>query len=152
MKRKFTFLISVLSVASLALYAQGNYVHRVIVLNEGHYDYINHIQTVPVTVGAFNPATHLYVPFDTIDNARFASHVLVDGSNIYVAADNQLIRYDADSYQRLATATVTGLRKIAVWNNQLLVSRGEYLQTFNSYFQVYDKNNLSFVYELPVSA
>ncbi len=152
MKRKITLVVTAMFIASYALHAQNTYVHRVIVLNEGHYDYVNHIQTVPVTIGAFNPATHAYVVFDTIANARFASHVLVDGTSLYVAADNQLIRYNADTYQKEATATVQGIRKMAVWNNQLLVSRGEYLQTFNSYFQVYDKNSLNFLYALPVSA
>ena len=151
MKRKILLVVLTLLTVPAALSAQSNYVHQVIVLNEGHYDYINQVQTVPVTVGAFNPSSHSYVAFDTIYNARFASHVLVDGASIYVAADNQLIRYNADSYQRIATATVPGIRKLAVWNNQLLVSRGEYLQTYNSYFQVYDKTNLSFLYELPVA-
>lgn len=152
MKRKITLAVLALFTSTLSLHAQGSYVHRVIVLNEGHYDYTNQIQLVPVTVGAYNPSTHSYMVFDTIQNARFASHVLVDGSSIYVAADNQLIRYDADTYQRLATTTVQGIRKVTVWNNQLLVSRGEYLQTFTSYFQVFDKNNLSFQYALPTTA
>ena len=152
MKRKITFITAALLLIAITLQAQFNYVHQLIVVSEGHYDYVNNVQTVPVTVGAYNPSTHSYVPFDTITNARFASHVIVDGSNIFVAADHYLIRYDADNFQRLASVTVPGIRKIAVWNNQILVSRGEYLQTFNSYFQVYDKNNLGLLYELPVSA
>src|SRR6185436_3725776 len=148
MKRKITLLLAFFP---LLLNAQS-YVNRVIILNEGHYDYVNMVQTVPVTVGAYNPVTHQYAAFDTILNARFASHVLVDGSSIYVAADSFLIRYDADTYQRLATATVTGIRKLAVWNNQLLVSRGEYMVTFNSYFRAYDKSTLAFSYELTTAS
>ena len=149
MKRKITLAVFTLFVTFCSA---NDYVHRVIVLNEGHYDYVNMVQTVPVTVGAYNPVSHQYTTFDTIQNARFASDVIVNGSDIFVAADNQLIRYDADSYQRLATASVQGVRKVAVWNNQLLVSRGEYLQTFGSYFQAYDKNDLHFLYELPVAS
>ncbi len=149
MKRKITLAVFTLFVAFCSA---SDYVHKVIVLNEGHYDYIGMVQTVPVTVGAYNPMLHTYTTFDTIFNARFATHVVVSGSDIFVAADNQLIRYDADTYQRMATATVPGIRKISLWNNQLLVSRGEYLQTYSSYFQVYDKGDLHFIYELPVAS
>ena len=72
MKRKITIVALALLTASLSLQAQGNYVHRIIVVNEGHYDYVNNVQTVPVTVGAYNPSTHSYAAFDTIFNARFA--------------------------------------------------------------------------------
>src|SRR5438128_4392090 len=99
MKRKITLSVFVLLAGCLAANAQNYYVHKVIVLNEGHYDYVNQVQTVPVTVGAYDPSMHVYAVFDTIQNARFASHVMIDGSSIYVAADSQLIRYDADSYQ-----------------------------------------------------
>src|SRR5436853_663798 len=99
MKRKITILIFILLTGWAGLHAQTSYVNRVIVLNEGHYDYVNQVQLIPVTVGAYNPVTHSYTTFDTIPNARFATHVIVDGSGIYVAADNQLIRYDIDTYQ-----------------------------------------------------
>lgn len=151
MKRKITLTVFALLVTMFTLHA-AQYVHKVIILNEGHYDYVNMIQTVPVTVGAYDPVSHSYAPFDTILNARFGSDVVVSGSDIYVAADNQLIRYDANTYEPLATANIPGIRKIAVWNSQLLISRGEYLQTFTSYFQVFDKNNLQFLYELLVGS
>jgi hypothetical protein len=60
--------------------------------------------------------------------------------------------YDANSYALVHSANVPGVRKLAIWNNQLLVSRGEYLVTYNSYFQVYNKLNLNFIYDLPVTA
>ncbi len=123
------------------------YVKNVIVLNEGHYDYTNSIQTVPVSVGSYDPITQQYTTFDVINNARFASCVVVDGNNIYVAADSFLIKYDRYTHARLDSQIVQGIRKIAVWNNQLLITRGQYLISYNSYFQVYDKNSLAFLYE-----
>ncbi len=151
MKRKITLTLFTLLSGWLSVHSQ-NYVHKVIILNEGKYDYVNQVQIVPVTLGVYDPTARVYTSVDTIRNARFGSHVMVDGLNIYVAADNKIIRYDADSYQRLSTATLPGVRKLAVWNNQLLVSRGEYLQTFSSYFNVFDKNNLGFLYDLPVAS
>ncbi len=152
MKKKITLTVLSLFIAVFALHAQSNYVNKVIVVNEGHYDYNNFIQTVPVTVGAYDPSTRIYTVFDTIQNAQFASNVIVDGANIYVAADSQLVRYDANTYQRLGIAIVPGMRKLAVWNNQLLITRGQYNTTYDSYFQVYDKITLGFIYNLPVAA
>ena len=136
----------------IAISLQSQTLSHVIILNEGHYDYVNSIQTVPVTIGSYNPVTHIYTPFDTIQNARFATNVLVDGNYIYAAADSFLIQYDKTTLQRVNMQIVRGIRKMAVWNNQLLLSRGEYLMTFNSYVQIYDKNSLAFIYELNTSS
>ncbi len=146
MKSRITIVLCLLLAAFFVNAAP--YVHRVIIVNEGHYDYANSVQTVPVTLGVYNPATAVYTSIDTITNARFATHVIVDGQNIYVAADSMVIRYDANTYERKATAIVEGVRKMAVWNNQLIVSRGEYGKSFSAYVQVFDKSTLGFLYEL----
>ena len=131
---------------------QTNTLHQVIVMNEGVYNYTTLQQDVPVTIGTYNPNSKVYHVFDTIEGSRFSTEVLVENGIIYAAADNKINMYDANSYHLLHTASVPGVRAMAIWNNQLLVSRGEYLVSYPSYFQVYDKNNLSFVYELPVGA
>src|SRR3954465_11424983 len=107
MKNKIKQLLLVLALPGGAqvCFAQ-NYVHRVIILNEGHYDYVNSVQTVPVTLGVYNPATGIYNQVAVINNARFASNVITDGNSIYAAADSFLIRYDINTYQVLATATL----------------------------------------------
>ncbi|MCH8904416.1 MAG: hypothetical protein IIA45_10935 [Bacteroidetes bacterium] len=124
------------------------YLHQVIVLNEGRYDYAADTQAVAVTIGTYDPVTGIYSDFDTITEARFASDVQIHGDFIYVAADTLLIKYDKYSLERVATQTVKGIRKIALWNNLVLVSRGEFLATFNAYFQVFNQSDLSFIYEI----
>lgn len=149
MKSKIITLIILFTVFETS--AQ-NFINKVIVLNEGHYDYTNQVQTVPVTIGAYDPVTHLYQQFDVIQDARFATCVITAGNSIYAAADSFIVRYDIDTYQILASTAMRGVRKLAVWNNQLLASRGEYLMTFNSYFSVLDKNTLLPLYNLPVAS
>ncbi len=141
-------LVICVMIAAVTVAHATNYVKNVVVLNEGHYDYANQVQTVPVTIGSYDPITHVYGVFDTIFNARFATCVVVDTNFIYAAADSFLIKYDRFTHARLFTQTVQGIRKIAVWGNELLVSRGQYLVDYPSYFQVYDKIGLGFVYEL----
>src|SRR5258706_13321580 len=153
MKSKMKKMLVVLAMSGAAqlCFAQLT-VHRVIILNEGHYDYVSAVQTVPVTIGAYDPATQFYSTCGEINKPRCATNVIPDGASIYAAADSFIVRYDIDTYQVLAPATLPGVRKLAIWNNQLLVSRGEYMVTYNSYFSVYDKNTLLPVYSLPATA
>jgi hypothetical protein len=123
------------------------YVHQIIFLNEGWYDFANDTLVTPPSVGAYDPATETYTVFDEIPEADFASAVLVDDV-IYVAADNLLITYDKNELTRLQIIEIPGIRELAIWGDQLLVSRGDYLISFDSYFQVYNKNSLEFLYEL----
>ena len=151
MKKSFPFVAGFLLLFSLSAVSQS-VLHRVLVLNEGHFDYVTMQQDVPVTVGAYDPQTSQYATVITVPGARFASDMLLDAGNLYVAADSFILKYDADSYQLLNGQVVHGARKLAVWNNQLIVSRGEYGISYNSYFQVFDKGDLHFIYELPVSS
>lgn len=143
-------LLNVVGLAALfisgATQAQ-EYVHQVIFLNEGQYDYNNGVQVTPVTIGAYDPVTETYADFDTIWDAQFGSDVLIDGDYIYVAADSIILKYNSSTHQLVNSVIVQGTRNLAIWNDQLLVTRGN--QTpYNSYFQVYDKNTLGFIYEL----
>lgn len=139
-------LISLFALATINATAQTT-VNQVVVLNEGYYNWSTGTIDIPVTVGAYNPTTKVYSTFDTITGAQFASDVIVDGNFIYVASSIGIRKYDKVTKQLLANTSVTGVRKMCVWNNQLLVSRGDVGLT-NNYFQVYDAANLAFIYEL----
>src|SRR6187402_2066578 len=79
-----------------------DYVHRVIILNEGYNDFNTGNQIVPVTLATYDPATKAYAVFDTIEDARFATEALVDGDFIYVAADSFLLKYDRNTLELIA--------------------------------------------------
>ena len=125
-----------------------NVVNQVLVLNEGRYDYSTGEIDVPVTIGSYDPSTTNYSVVDTIEGARFGSDMLIDGDYFYVAADTQLLKYDLNTYELLASQSVTGVRNILIVDDNLFVTRGEYGVSFNSYLQVYSKSDLSFVSEL----
>lgn len=139
---KYLFLF--LTLLNLNLAAQ-DFINQVLVLNEGYYNYSDSSIEVPVVIGSYNPTTQTYVNLDTINGARFASDLVIDGDFYYVAADSFLIKYDLNTHQRIATATVPGIRNIAISENNLFVTRGEYLINYESYLQVYSLNDLSFV-------
>ncbi|MCW5898101.1 MAG: T9SS type A sorting domain-containing protein [Flavobacteriales bacterium] len=138
-----SFLIS-LAVAA-AFHAQAQSVtHRVLVLNEGYYDFGGGGQLVPVSLGAFDPSTGTYGTVAVIEGPRFGSDLLVHAGSIYVAADDRVLRYDLESYTLLASAEVIGVRKLAVWNDRLLLTRGE-LGGLPHYFEAREIASLDLV-------
>lgn len=140
---KKVLLVIALSL-SLASFGQ-NYVHQVLVLNEGYYDYQTGVQGVAVTVGSFNPSTQTYQEVNTINGMRFASDLVIDGSVYYVAADSKILKYDLNTHAQLAEVNCPGVRNLGVYQGKLVATRGEYLTTYNSYLHVYDANSLSLI-------
>jgi DNA-binding beta-propeller fold protein YncE len=122
-------------------------VHQVVVLNEGHYDYLTGVQTVPVSLGSYDPAGGVYTPQVTIADARFGNDVEVENELIYVAADSFLLKYDANTFALLDQAIVIGIRRIALWNDRLILTRGE-LGGLPHYAEVRDKNTFDLLYVL----
>jgi len=128
-------------------FAQVNYVHQVIYLNEGQYDYLTQVQLTPVTLGSYDVIADTYTEFEQIDEARFGTDVLIDGDYIYVAADSLMLKYNKHSLGLEGSATVKGIRKLAVWNNQILATIGSTV-SHSAYFRAFDKNTLGLIYEL----
>ena len=52
---------------------------RILVLNEGRFDFNTNQIAVPVSVGAFDVNTKQYIKLLEIDGARFASEIKIDG-------------------------------------------------------------------------
>lgn len=143
--------LSVLGLApALCLTAQLQ-VQQVVVLSEGRYDYINSVQLIPVTVGSYDPALGSYMEMVTVPYARFANDVKVENEIIYVSADSFLLKYDANTFALLDEEIVHGIRRIALWNDQLLLTRGE-SGGLPHYFEVRDKNNFDLLYVIDQAA
>ena len=137
-------IVSAFALSSVLFANAQQYVHQVLVLNEGYFDWNAQQQVVPVTLGAFDPSSGAYDQVAVIAGSRFASDVMVEGQHIYVAADQKLLKYDKDSYDLLEEATIAGIRKIAYWNEMILVTRGE-LGGLDHYFEVRSAGDLSFI-------
>jgi hypothetical protein len=137
--KKGLFIFAALTSASL--YAQ-QYVHQVLVANEGFFDFQTNAIIEPATIGSYNPSTQTYVVVDTLDGQRFSSDIIIDGNFYYVAADTKIFKYDLNTHQEVASVTLTGVRNLAIAGDKLIATRGEYLQTFDSYLQVFNKNSM----------
>lgn len=124
---------------------------EILVLNEGSFDYLNNQILVPVTIGSFHLDNQSYYELNQISGARFASDIVLDGTSYWVAADQFINQYDIRSHQLLNSIQLTGVRKLACYKNLLIVSRGEYLKQLDSYVQIYNKQTLKLVAEIPYS-
>ena len=144
--KKITYAL-IISFITTSLVAQS-YVERVLILNEGYFDYFSGEILTPVSVGAYDPETNIYTMLDEIDNARFASDIILDESSYYIAADKYLLQYDLFTDELVNTIEIPGIRKIAVDDNYIVVTRGEYLMSFDSYIQVYNKSTLALEFEI----
>ena len=131
--RRVLFLLFTMIIHSLS--AQ-NYVHQVLILNEGYFDYQTNQMINPVTIGSYNPNTQTYTTIDTINGARFASDIIIDESYFYIAADNMLYKYDKNTYNLITTQQIPGIRNLKIYQDKILVTRGEYLTSYNSYLQI----------------
>ncbi|QQR85974.1 MAG: hypothetical protein IPJ76_15400 [Flavobacteriales bacterium] len=121
------------------------YVHQVLVLSEGYFDFNTQTQVEPVKLFAYDPVLGTTTAVATITGPRFGTHVQVHGGHIYVGADNLLLKYDADTYALVDQETVQGIRRFDFWNDKLILSRGE-VGGLPHYLEVRDKNTLDLDY------
>jgi hypothetical protein len=140
--KKGLFLVAALTSASL--YAQ-QYVHQVLIANEGYFDFQTNDIVEPATIGSYNPATQTYVVVDTLDGQRFSSDIIIDGNFYFVAADTKIFKYNLNTHQEVGSISLPGVRNLAIAGDKLIATRGEYLQTFDSYLQVFDNNTLQLI-------
>ena len=137
-------LITLSLFASSWSFAQ-NQLHQVLVVNEGYFDYQTGAILEPVTIGSYNPTTQLYQVVDTLENMRFASDLVIDGNFYYVAADSKIFKMDLNTHQEIASVSCPGVRNLAVYQNKLVATRGEYLTTYDSYLHVYNTADLQLI-------
>jgi hypothetical protein len=137
-------LITLSLFASTWSFAQ-NQLHQVLVVNEGYFDYQTGAILEPVTIGSYNPTTQLYQVVDTLENMRFASDLVIDGNFYFVAADSKIFKMDLNTHQEIASVACPGVRNLAVYQNKLIATRGEYLTTYDSYLHVYNTSDLQLI-------
>ena len=141
MKQLFTSVLLLISAFTLS----QNYLHKVLVLNEGYFDYQTNQIIDPVTIGSYDPSTQIYSVVSTLNGMRFGSDLIIDGNFYYVAADSKIYKMDLNTHQEIASVSCVGVRNIGVYQNKLVATRGEYLTTFDSYLHIYDANTLSLI-------
>ena len=129
------------------------YLYQVFVLNEGWSDWQTGEVLVQPTLGVYDPALNVYETVASIEGAGFISDAILADGALYVAADGQLLKYDADSYELLAATQVTGVRQLAERDGMIYVTRGDVDEfgmnlPLDSYLQWFHADDLTWAGEL----
>ena len=144
MKKIITLIAIGLSLNTLAQHLQ-----QVLILNEGYFDYTNNVSVEPVKIGSYDVSNNTYNTVNTLSGARFASDMIIGDGHYYVAADSVIYKFNLNTHQEEARVTCAGVRNLAIHNDKLIVTRGDYDNTtfmpifFESYLKVYNSSDLT---------
>ncbi len=114
---------------------------QIITINSGRFEFTPPVQDF-VTAQAFNPTTQAVNEFNTIFT-QSAQDVLIVGNVAYVAAQDSIIKYNLNTYHRITAIADSGLAKLAIFHNRLVVSKQYPLAKF--FVEVLDTVNLSLI-------
>jgi len=140
---KKIFLTIVLIAYAIIGFSQIEF-DKTIIVNGGHYAN----EEEHVSVAYYNALTDDYQVFDSI-YTQSTQDVFVDGDYAFVCAQDSLIKYDLNSYSRVAAVELSALKNIAVYNEKLIVTF-QYPVTTES-VKILDKNDLSEITTIELS-
>jgi hypothetical protein len=131
-------LALIILIPSPTLAQTMSWVKQVISVNSGKFEasppYLDF-----VTVQAFNPSNQSVNGFNTIFT-QSAQDILIHGQFAYIAAQDSLIKYNLNNYDRVAAIADSGLSKLGIYHNRLIVSKQYPVNTY--FVEVLDTANL----------
>ena len=117
------------------------YVKQVITANSGKFEY-----TPPytdfVTLQRYDPQTRLVSYFSSIFT-QSAQSILISGEVGFFAAQDSVVKFNLNTFQRMAAVADSGLNRLALYNGRLLVSKQYPVSRF--FMEVLDTSNLSLI-------
>jgi hypothetical protein len=132
-----TIIIVIFVFEVQSLQAQRNeWVNQVIIANGGKFESSPPYNDY-VTVQKCDPVTHAVTVFDKI-YTQSVQDVIVYGHFAYVAAQDSIIKYDIDTYERVAAIADSGLSKLYMFGSKVLVSKQYPIKRF--FLEVLDEN------------
>jgi hypothetical protein len=143
--KKHYFLISmaILFALSVTTVSGQFYTNQVLIGNGGIYgDPSDH-----VTVATYNPGEQTTTTFGDIQRESIQD-LIIEGSFAYVAAEDSIVKYDIDNYERVAAVYESNLSRLYCKSGKLYVSRRSDLNgppADGKYVKVYDAGNLEFL-------
>jgi len=137
----FLFFALLLVFPFTGITQEAEWIEQVIVVNG------NKFESMPpfidyVTVQTYNPATGVTSVFDEI-KTQSTQDVIIYDQKIYVAAQDSIIMYDANTLQRLHAVADSGLSRLHVLGDWLIVTKQWPIVRF--FVEVLNKDDLSIV-------
>ncbi len=136
--------LAIVIAMNIAVCAYGqniSWVKQVLTANSGKFEFSPPYQDF-VSLQTFNPLTQTSNDFGTIFT-QSAQDICVSNHFAYVAAQDSILKYDLNTLSRVAAVADSGLNKLLVMGNKLLVSK-QY-PTVTNFFEVLDTTDLSLI-------
>lgn len=134
-------LIMISILTDLTAQQSNTWVKQIITANSGRFEYVPPM-TDYVTVQRFIPEGMTVGTFGTIFT-QSSQDILISGGFAYVNAQDSIIKYNLNDYSRVAAIADSGLSKLALFHEYLIVSK-QYPLTSN-FVDVLDTADLSLV-------
>ena len=142
MKKNSLFLLSLVQLVcagNILVQAQKTTtVRQVIIANGGKFESVPPF-TDYVTIESYDVSTLAVTVFNTI-YTQSVQDVLISGNHAYVTAQDSVVLYNIDNYQRLAAVRDSGVNKMALYNDKLIVTKQYPIGRFR--VEVLNANNL----------
>ncbi len=140
MKKIYFLMVTTLVLLGVQkIIAQNTVAHQVIVCSGGNISDPEDF----VTVAAFLPATGITTVFDTI-YTQSVQNVIVENEVAFVAAQDSIVKYDLNTYNRLAAIEAPGVHKLAI-RNETLIATFWYPLT-SGFVKTFSTSDLSSIY------
>lgn len=120
---------------SSSIFAQTT--KQIIIANGGKYEYMPPFEDY-LTLTSYNPTNGQSTNFATI-YTQSVQDIEINNGELFVAAQDSIVRYNLDNYQVTGKAAFSPVRKLRVAGDRLLV--GKYYGS-GAFFFIYDKATL----------
>jgi len=114
---------------------------QVITVNSGRFEFSPPLQDF-VTAQSYNMVSQAVNEFNTI-YTQSAQDILIVGHIAFISAQDSIIKFNLNTYQRMTAIADSGLAKLALYKNRLIVSKQYPLSRF--FAEVLDTADLSVV-------
>ncbi len=124
-------------------YSQNHYLNQVIIGSGGNFSNPDDF----VTIAAFNPDSDITTVFDTI-YTQSIQDIYIKDEFAWVAAQDSIVKYNLNNYQRVAAIEAPAVNKLNVTGNILIASF--WYPATSGFVKTYSAENLSelFVYDV----
>ena len=117
MKKKLLFVILLVAMISTNSISQSWYLNQLIIGSGGNFsdpdDY--------VTLASYNPSNQVTTVFDTIYTQSLQDVFVKDGK-AWVAAQDSIVSYNLDTYERISAIGAPGVNKLKITGDRLIAS------------------------------